>query len=135
MWIVLVLLGSGCGYGDFAYHDGIFRFKPSSTQSLANGSSLTVTHAIMMIAGNGGAIALGTPNITDGVRAGQRCLIVGTSDANTVLFQDEAVLPGSELETHADASRTIGANDSLYVVWTGTRWIELGAAENVNADD
>src|SRR3990167_130181 len=83
-------------------------------------------------AGNGGAVTLtSVPTISAGY-AGERILIIGTSDVNTVTVQDSSSLTGSLLQLSSGANKTLGANDTLYLVYSPTNgaWCQVTTENN-----
>jgi hypothetical protein len=109
------------------------QFAPMSTlQELSAGTKLNHTVSVVEVVGNGGAITLtATPTITEGY-AGERILIIGTSDANTVTFQDESALSGSTLQLSGGASKTLGAGDTLELIYSTTvgAWLQISNSNN-----
>jgi len=109
---------------------GVFSFVPSTTQSLSAGSTLTVTRGIMEVVGNGGAVTLtSTPTIAAPVDDGTIVVIQGTHNTNTVTFQDNANLSGSNLYM-GGTDVTLGANDILVLVYNEDKWIKVSHSNN-----
>lgn len=104
---------------------------PSSVQTVSAGTAVLANAGSIEVAGNGGAITLtGTPTIADGAN-GQLLYIMGTSNANTVTFQDEGSLAGSNIELGA-ASRDLGLGDVIVLQFrtTASAWVEVSFANN-----
>lgn len=75
----------------------------------------------IFVAGNGGAIDItANPQITAGTVTGlQRIVIFGTSNTNTVKLDDSNGLS-------INGPVTLGAEDSIELLWNGTVWREIG---------
>lgn len=109
-----------------AAQSGIFPFgSPLLPIAVANaGEVANAGHQEEMtfVVGNGGAVVLGpsntNPQLAPGAAVGCRAYIVGTSDGNTVKFTNDA---GMSL----NGDCTLGVDDMLAVVWTGTYWSEM----------
>ena len=102
--------------------NGSLALTPSNTINIAAGDSLAVTNSIIRIAGNGGPINLtSTPQIADGT-SGQIIIIKGTSDTNTVTFDD-----GAGLALTNAISVTLGNKDTLVLMYDAIDdlWIEI----------
>lgn len=108
-------------------------FTPSSAiQSLLAASPISPNAAKIRVVGNGGAVTLtAVPTITNPAAEGQRILIIGTDDTNTVTLQNESALAGSKLKLGA-ASRVLGAGDVLDLIWDSVMalWLEVSFANN-----
>lgn len=108
-------------------------YTPSGDQSLAAGSTLTVTNGIMRVVGDGvGAVTLtSTPNIAAGFD-GQVVIIQGTSDTFTVEFQDEGNLASSGLKLHGGNNAILGKGDILMVTYDAgdSLWYEVSRSDN-----
>ena len=103
---------------------------PLATTFLVTADALTVSAAVMQVSGNGQAITLtSTPNIVAGV-AGQIVTLIGTSDANTLTIQDEAQLGSSGLVLAGDQNFTIGLNDTIMLIYNGSKYVELARSSN-----
>lgn len=73
---------------------------------------------IIPVVGSGGAVDLtSNPQVLAGTKAGQHCIIEGTSNTNTLKLDDAT---GLSLQ----ASRTLGDNQMLALRWDGTVWVE-----------
>ncbi len=93
-------------------------FTPSTAiQTLAAGNTISPNARKVRVAGSGGPITLtSTPTITNPVADGQRLLIQGTNDTNTITLQDEATSPGSKLRLGA-STRVLGKGDTIELEW------------------
>lgn len=106
---------------------------PSAVQSLTTASNVVVNASTLCVAGSGGAVTLATmPSIqTNGIADGTIITIRGTSDANTVTFQDYRTLTGSciSLET---TSITLANGGEARFQWSNgnQRWQSLGFSAN-----
>ncbi len=119
--------------GGFVVTDGVFVQTPSSDQALLAGTTLTVTDALMRVAGSGGAVTItAVPSVSNPTADGSRVLIVGTDDTNTVTFQDESDLSGSDLELSNNQSFTLGKGDSLELTWDAgdDAYYEISRSDN-----
>lgn len=106
-------------------------FEPSSAlQTVAAGNTLLPNARKIRVAGSGGPITLiSTPTITNPVSDGQRLLIQGTDDTNTVTLQDSGTLAGSKLRLQS-TSRVLGEGDNLELEWDQSlsSWFEVSFA-------
>lgn len=107
--------------------------RPLGTlQSLVAADSITHPPDTVEVAGNGGAVTLtSVPTISNGY-AGERLLIIGTDDTNTVALQDESSLTGSNLQLNSGLTFTLGNGDSLNLVYSKTvgAWCEISRSNN-----
>lgn len=95
-----------------------------STQTLAATATIVPNANYIPVAGSGGAVTLtSNPSINAGFR-GQRIVLKGTSDTNTL-----ALTNGNGMKLQA-GTRTLGNNDCLELWYDGTNWIELSFANN-----
>lgn len=93
--------------------------------SLNDGITLTPGSSHILVGGNGGAVSLsGTTAITNGTVVGQILIMIGSDDANSVTLND-----GANVQLSA-ATRTLGLDDTLTLLWNGSDWIETGYADN-----
>lgn len=107
---------------------------PTSAKVIVGGTGLTVanTQRITTIVGSGGAVTVtATPSIAD-MANGEIITLVGTSDTNTVTWQDESALASSGLQLAGGVSFTMGLYDTLTLVYTSAsdKWSEIGRANN-----
>lgn len=127
-------LAIGTGYTTgLLIGSGVVVYTPSSDQSMSAGTQLTVTSKIMRVAGNGGAVTLtGTPTIVAPTRDGTVVIIQGTSDANTVKFQDEAQLADTDLQLSGGNDMTLGQGDTLTLMYDSgdAKWYEINRSDN-----
>ncbi len=108
---------------------GTFIGRPSSTTSTAitAGGGVTVTNTVMRISGSGGAVDItANPQVVAGID-GQVVMLIGTSDTNTVKFDD-----ATGLQLAGAVSFTMGIGDTLTLMYDGTNsvWSELGRSDN-----
>lgn len=101
---------------------------PSADQSLANDAAIAVNAVNLRVIGDGGAVVLDTdPAISDGSADGQRVLIQGTSDANTVQIADacNTGLSGGQ-------AMTLGQGDTIELIWDSgdSLWYEISRSNN-----
>lgn len=99
--------------------------EQESQTALGSGVTLTPSTSLARIGGNGGPVTLnGTTAISNGSQVGQILLLLGSSDANSVTINDGAnTALGS-------STRTLGLNDALTLLWTGSDWIETAFSDN-----
>ncbi len=75
---------------------------------------------LIFIAGSGGAVTVvSAPEIEAHTVVGAKITLVGTSDTNTVTFNNSATLA-------LNGPITLGLDDVLELMWTGVRYVELG---------
>jgi len=80
----------------------------------------------LFVQGNGGAITItATPSIPLGTNGSTLCF-VGNSDANTLTFQDNDTLAGSQIETVGNLNITLGLLDQVCFKYWGTygSWLQ-----------
>lgn len=107
-------------------------YKPSSSEVLSAGDTLTVTNGVMEVAGNGGAVTLtSTPSIADSVE-GTVVIIQGISDSAPLTFQDEGNLANSGLQLAGGVDATLGEGDTLILMYRSSldKWVELSRSNN-----
>lgn len=110
---------------------GSLILTPSSLQSLAAGTALTLNAGKIRVEGSGGAVTCtATPSIADGTD-GQIVYILGTSDVNTWTIQDQGGLGSSNIELGA-ATRVLGKGDILCLMFdtTDSVWYEVSVSNN-----
>jgi hypothetical protein len=100
------------------------------TVSLVAGGTIPCDADVVFISGNGGAVTLtSTPTVAAGVQ-GQRLVLIGMSDINTVRVQNYTNLAGSTLHLRNNRDFIFGLNDSLELIYTGSAWVALGMSDN-----
>lgn len=102
----------------------------ASPQSVTAGGGISLSsisyNNIVWVVGNGGAVTVtATPSITAGTANGQRLLVIGTSNTNTVRLDDEATTAGSTLQLNG--AWVGGLYSVLELMWdhTGGFWVEV----------
>ena len=103
-------------------------FTPSGDQSLANDAAVNCGSGIVRVAGNGGAVVLDSdPAISDGLADGQKCIIQGTDDTNTVQIADAVNTALGE-----NAAMTLGKLDTITLIWDSgeSLWLETARSDN-----
>ena len=101
---------------------------PSADQTLANDSAVQPNASYVRVVGDGGAVVLDTaPAIADGIADGQRLLIQGTSDANSVQIADNC-----NCQLADGQSFILGKGDMLELVWDSgdSDWYEVHRSGN-----
>jgi hypothetical protein len=92
-----------------------------ATTTLAAGATLTPTAEIMRVSGNGGAVTLsGTTPIANGAKDGQKLVLKGTSNSNTV------TILGSSTNMLINGDVTLADGDVIEFFWDGSasKWQE-----------
>lgn len=96
-----------------------------STQTLAAGTQIDCqSDAIIPVVGSGGPVTLtGNPQILAPVDlpAPKLCILEGTSATNTVTISD-----GNGVELRYTSSVTLGLEDTLWLVYNGSKWVSQG---------
>ena len=101
-----------------------------ATQTLIAESSIAVGSAIFSIVpivSAGGTVTLtSTPTIqTTSVGIWHIAVLVGTSETDMPKIQDESHLADSCLHLANQRDFTFGLNDTLILIFNGTKWIQL----------
>lgn len=105
-------------------------YTPSASQAItAVGNTILADSAIVEINPDANYTLTSTPTIADGTKGEIVRIIVASGEANTVTVQDESGLAGSNLQLGA-ATRVIGDNDVLTLLFNGTYWVEDGYTDN-----
>ncbi len=100
-------------------------FSQSGTYTVPDAAStLPSNMSFLKLAGTGALDMTSAPQIAAGVE-GQQLIILGTSDTNTVKLHNDA-----NLVLFGGASFTLGNNDVLRLVYSGTAWYEMGRSDN-----
>ncbi|MHC4867012.1 MAG: hypothetical protein ACYTEX_23285 [Planctomycetota bacterium] len=102
-------------------------------QELSAAETLTITSSEMTLYSDGGAVvSTADPALTNGTADGEIICVMGTSDANTIQWQDETDNAGSTLELSGDVAFTMGLGDRLCLRWyaTGSKWYETSRSNN-----
>jgi len=98
---------------------------PSTTETLDAEDAISGGYNLVFVAGNGTHVTLtSTPSIAAGT-TGQMLVLLGTNDSATVTLQDNSVLDGSTLHLHHAQNHTLGLNDSISFIYSGTAWIQM----------
>jgi hypothetical protein len=122
--ILLNPSGSGAvGFEDRLYITGV-------TNAYAAGDGIS-SAGIIEVSGFGGAVTMtSTPTVIAG-RNGEVLIIIGTSNSNTLAFQDNGTLPGSTLFL-GGANKTLGSGDTLVLVYRSSLsgWFMLSFSDN-----
>lgn len=85
----------------------------------AGNMSTTATEQAIFVAGNGGPVTVtASPAIQAGSIIGQRMIIIGRDNTNTVTFNNSS----GALEMNGNV--TLGLDDVISLIWDGTAWVE-----------
>lgn len=110
--------------------------RPSSDQTMVAGTGITsamiLANPLVRVVGNSGDITItATPSIAAGVD-GQELTIQGTNDTDTVTFQDESNLAGSDLNLAGGVDFTVGRGDILRLLYDAgdAKWFEISRSNN-----
>jgi len=90
----------------------------------AGGSTLTPTSSYVVLNPAASVTLNATTAIANGSTAGDVLILEGTDDSQTVTINDGA---NTNL---AAASRTLGNDDTLMLLWNGSSWIEISFSNN-----
>jgi len=103
----------------------------SSDTEVVAGTAIIITNDVQKIYGTGGVILTATPSVVAGTN-GQTVVFQGTSNINTVTFQDETNLTDCDLRLSGNVDVTLGLYDTLELMYDGTvdKWIELSRSIN-----
>jgi hypothetical protein len=103
-------------------------------RSIVAGTGLSAanTRRITLVQGSGGAVTVTShPNIAAGAN-GEIITLFGTSDSNTVTWQDTGSYADSHLELAGNVNATLGLGDTLTLVYITAqgKWFEMGRTNN-----
>jgi hypothetical protein len=122
------LMVDGNIYTTDAVISGKTVLTPPAVFSVTAGTGInSVSSTFLRIAGNGGAVNItADPQIVAGT-AGQRLVLMGTSNANTVRFDD-----GTGLSLAGAVFFTMGNTDILELIYDAgsATWVEIGRSNN-----
>lgn len=108
--------------------DGPTVFDTTTAQTITAASdTITIADTLEEISSDAAHTLASTPTIADGTK-GQIVYLMEVG-SGSVILQDEATLPGSNLQLGA-ATRTIDAYDVLQLIFDGTYWIEVSYTNN-----
>lgn len=105
----------------------------SGIQTLAAANTISPNASKLRVAGSGGAVILtSTPTITAAVADGQKIVIMGTDDANTVTLQDESNFANTKLRLAGGNDVTLGLYDTLELLYDDATgfWVQVSASNN-----
>jgi len=88
------------------------------------GSTLTPTTSYLLLNPAASVILNATTAIANGSTIGDVLILEGTDDAQTV------TIPNGANTSLAAASRTLGNDDTLMLLWNGSSWIEISFSNN-----
>jgi len=88
------------------------------------GFTLTWTSGYHILTGDAARTSDVTTAITDGAFIGQTLILQGTDDTNTIIIKNGA-------NTKLTGDITLGANDTLSLIWDGSNWVETAFSNNV----
>lgn len=103
------------------------------SQELSVAETATVTAKWLKVYSDGGAVAsTADPTVSAGTADGQEACFRGTSDVNTIEFQDEDNNAGSTLELDGGIDFVFGLGDTLCLTWdsTNSKWFEVSRSDN-----
>lgn len=92
-------------------------------ETVAAGFTIKAKTGFMQLTAASAVTSDTTTAIEDGVDIGQFLFLVGTDDTNTVTIKDAA-------NTAMAGDLTLGANDTLFLFWTGSIWAEISRSNN-----
>lgn len=96
----------------------------SASSSVSAGATFNPSGTTHVVTGNGAAVTLSTTTaITAGIASGRVLVLVGGSDSNTVTVPDSGNI-------NVQSARTLGAGDTLVLVWNGSAWCEVSFSNN-----
>jgi len=102
-------------------------FPENGVTSVPDGSTLAAERATVRVIGSGGAVTLnGATPVTAGT-SGQMLVIVGNSDANTVMIP-----AGGNIKLAGNVPFKLGLNDVLVIGYYGSSWVEVQRSDNFN---
>lgn len=108
--------------------------RDASQSAVQESTTVAASGSYIVVQSSGGAVTLtSTPNIsTATAEGGDVMYIQGDSDTNTVTLQDEGNLTDSGLEFAGSVNRTLGAGDTLHMIFdSGTSvWREVSYSDN-----
>lgn len=105
-------------------------YTPSADTSITAGGGITVTHSVMRVQGDGGAVDItANPQITAATGEVTVVIIQGLSDTNTVTIED-----GTGVALCGGVTAVLGKNDNISLMYdTGeTEWLEFGGRCDLN---
>lgn len=90
------------------------------TMAVVDGQTLPSSSPLYFVSGLASSVTLSTSTpIQPGSQPGQQLLLIGTADGRPVIVPD-----AGNLNLNGPAS--LGADQVLTLIWTGTRWAEIG---------
>jgi len=89
-----------------------------------NNSTLTPTTSYLLLNPAASVILNATTAIANGSTVGDILILEGTDDTQTV------TIPNGANTSLAAASRTLGNDDTLMLLWNGSTWIEISFSNN-----
>ncbi len=96
----------------------------SASSTVSASSTFNPSGTTHIVTGNGAAVTLNTTTgITAGIAGGRVLVLVGGSDSNTVTVPDSG-------NCSLQSNRTLGAGDTLVLVWNGSAWCEVSFSNN-----
>lgn len=102
---------------------GFALWRDEVVQTLATGGQISPRAAIVLVQGSGGAVTLtSNPNITAGVK-GQLLILEGQNNTNTL-----ALTNGNGVKL--SGAITLGLNDTIFLYFNGTNWLEVARSNN-----
>ncbi len=95
----------------------------ASVIALSDGGAITPTTAYQPITSTAAVTANATTAIADGTVTGQLLILVNENASDAIIIPDAA-------NTNLSGATTLGNDDTLWLIWDGADWLELGQADN-----
>lgn len=119
---------NGVAKVDQLLNDRILNINRASVQYMSSSGTISVDASYIPVEGSGGPVSSVTIATTVGSglwnATGRILIIEGTNDTNTVTIAD-----GGNVKLTA-SSRTLGAGDTLMLIWNGSDWLEVSFSDN-----
>ena len=104
--------------------NGTQAFNKSSQNLGANGQINPNISSYVEVTGAGGTYTLTTPSIANGTTIGQLLYIVSNHGGTTIIVNSATV------KLNGGANYSLGAYDTVTLMWSGTLWVEMGRSNN-----
>lgn len=102
-------------------------YVPSHDQVILNDSAILVDNSIVRVVGSGAVVLDTAPAIEDGFEDGQKIIIQGTHDTNTVQIADNC-----NCQLAGGIAMTLGKGDTIQLIWDSgdSEWYEITRGDN-----